>query len=99
MVIYKESKTINYFLPGPEQDNNKRVSAEITHQLQRYFREVFNGIGCFDGMFLLQLKPGSKPHEVPLRCVAYALQKAFQRGVRMKGTTEMQTNKSKTKQR
>ena len=30
MVTDNESSTINYFLPGPDQDNNKRVSAEIT---------------------------------------------------------------------
>ena len=41
------------------------------------FKDVFNGIGCFDGMFSLQLKPGSKPYQVPPRHVAYALQKPF----------------------
>ena len=55
MVIDNESNTINYFLPGPNQDNDKRVSAEITQQLQRDFKDVLNGIGCFDGMFSLQL--------------------------------------------
>ena len=34
MVIDNESKTINYFLPGTNQDNDKRVSADITQQLQ-----------------------------------------------------------------
>ena len=29
MVIDNEPKTINYFLPSPSQDNDKRVSAEI----------------------------------------------------------------------
>ena len=48
-VIDKEPNTINY-LSGPDQDNDKRVSAEIT-QLQRDFKDVFTGIGCFDGMF------------------------------------------------
>ena len=33
MIIEKEPNTINYFLPGPNQDNDKRVSAKITHQL------------------------------------------------------------------
>ena len=33
MVIDKEPDTINYFLPGPNQDNNKKVIAEITQQL------------------------------------------------------------------
>ena len=30
MAIHKEPNTINYFLPGPNQDNDKRASAEIT---------------------------------------------------------------------
>ena len=37
----------------------------------------FDGIGCFKGIFSLQLKPDSKTYQVPLRCVAYALQKPF----------------------
>ena len=36
-VIDKEPNTINYFIPGPNQDNGKRASAEITQQLQRDF--------------------------------------------------------------
>ena len=38
---------------------------------------MFNGIGCFEGTFPLQLKPDSKPYQVPPRHVAYALQKLF----------------------
>ena len=30
LVIDKEPNTVNYFLPGPNQSNDKRVSAEIT---------------------------------------------------------------------
>ena len=77
MAIDKEPNTINCFLPGPDQDNEKRISIEITQQLQRDFKDVFNGIGCIDGMFSLQLKPGSKPYQTPLRCEGYALQKPF----------------------
>ena len=43
MIIDKESNTINYFLLGPNQDNDKRVRAEITQQLQRDFKDVFTG--------------------------------------------------------
>ena len=42
------------------------------------FKDIFNSIGCFNGMFSLQLKPGSKPYQVPPRCVAYTLQKPFE---------------------
>ena len=41
------------------------------------FDNVFNGIGCFEGTFSLQLKPDSKPYQAPLRCVAHLLQKTF----------------------
>ena len=51
MVIDEEYNTINYFLPGPDQENDKRASAEIIQQILREFKDVFNGIGCFDGNF------------------------------------------------
>ena len=61
MVINKE---VNYFLPGPNQDNDKRVSTEITKQLQRDFEDPFGGIACFDGTLSLQVKPDRKPYQV-----------------------------------
>ena len=63
MVIDNENSRINYILPGPIQDNEKRASSEITQKLQRGFKDVFTGIGCFDGTFSLQLKPDSKPYQ------------------------------------
>ena len=68
MVIDKEPNIINYYLLGPNQDNDRRVSAEITQQLQRDFKDVFTGIGCFDGTFSLQVKPDGKPYQAPLMC-------------------------------
>ena len=65
---------IKYFLPGSNSDNIKRASAEITQQLQRDFKGVFNGIGCFNDTLSLQVKPDSKPYQVPPRCIACALQ-------------------------
>ena len=59
MVIDRQHNTISYFLPGPNQENDKQVSLEITQQIQKEFKEVFNGMSCFNGMFSLQLKPGS----------------------------------------
>ena len=56
---------------------NKKKSAIITQQLQIDFEDVFNGIGCFDGTFLFQLKLDSKPYQAPSTCMAYALQKPF----------------------
>ena len=51
MVIDKEPNTLNYFFPGPKQDSDKRLSAETTQKLWRYFKDVFTGIGYFDGTF------------------------------------------------
>ena len=56
---------------------DKRKSIELTQKIHNVFDNVFNGIGCFEGTFLLQLKPDSKPCQVPLRHVAYALQRQF----------------------
>ena len=55
MVNHNNSSNIKYFLPGPNSDADKKASDEITQQLQRYFKDVFNGIGCFDGTFYLKL--------------------------------------------
>ena len=38
---------------------------------------MFDRTGCFKGTFSLQLKPDSKPYQVPPRHMAYALQKLF----------------------
>ena len=55
------NRKINYFLPGHSQEINKKVSAETMQQLQRDFKDVLNGIGCFCGIFSLQVKPDNKP--------------------------------------
>ena len=55
----------------------KRAIDEIAQQIQREFKDVFNGIRYFDGTFSLQVKPDSKPYQAPPRCVAYVLQQPF----------------------
>ena len=77
MITYNDNNNIKYFLPGSNSDNDRRLSAEITQQLQREFKDAFNGIECFYGTLSLQSKPNSKPYQVPPRCVAYALQWPF----------------------
>ena len=62
---------------GPSQESDRIASTEITEQLQRDIEDIFNGIGCFDGMISLQLKPESKPYQAAPRHIAYALQKPF----------------------
>ena len=67
MVTDNKSNKMNYFLQGPIQDNDKKVSAEIMQQPQRNIKIVFIKIGYFDGTFLLQVKPDSKPYQAPSR--------------------------------
>ena len=55
MAIDNKHNKINYFLLGPSQNNNKRGRAEIMQQLKRDFKDVFTGIGCFDGTFYYRL--------------------------------------------
>ena len=66
----------NYFLSSPNMDIGKRKSIGVT-QKHNVFDNVFNGSGCFEGTFSVQLKPNSKPYQAPLRHVAYVLQKLF----------------------
>ena len=57
----------NYFLSSPNIEVDKRKSIELTQKIHNMIDIVFNGIGCFKGAFSLQLKPDSKPYQVPLR--------------------------------
>ena len=63
-------------------DSDKRSSSTMMHSIHMRFDDVFNGIGCFEGTFSLQLKPDSKPYQAPPRCVAYVLQKPFKEELR-----------------
>ena len=49
----------------------------MMQKIHETFSYIFNGIGCFEGTFSLQLKPNSKRYQVPCRHVAYVLQKPF----------------------
>ena len=83
MVINNE---IKYFLPGHKQDNVRRAGTEITKLLQRYFKDVFNGIGYFDGIFSMQVKPNSKSFQAPPKMCSLCTTKHVQRGVTMTPT-------------
>ena len=54
----------------------------MMQRIHTRFGNVFNGIGCFEGTFSLQLKPDSKPYQAPPRHVAYALQEPFKEELR-----------------
>ena len=65
--------SINYFYSSNNVDADKRSSSARMQNICTRFGDVFNGIGCFEGTFLLQLKPESKPYQAPPRHMAYAL--------------------------
>ena len=66
-----------YFLSSPNVEADKRKSIELMQKVHNAFGDMLNGIGCFKGTFSFQLKCNRKPYQVPLRHVAYALQKPF----------------------
>ena len=49
----------------------------MMQKIHNKFGDISNGIGCFKGTFSLQLKPDSKPYQVPPKHVVYVLQKPF----------------------
>ena len=71
------NKLINYFFSSTNTDADKRKSSAMMQNIHNAFGNIFNGIGCFEGTFSLQLKPDSEPYQVPPRHVAYVLQKPF----------------------
>ena len=71
------NKSINYFLSSNNIDVDNRKGSAMMQKIHKTFGNVFNGIGCFKGTFSSQLKPKSKPYQVPPRHVAYVLQKPF----------------------
>ena len=73
----QSAKSINYFYSSKITEAGKRESGAMTQKIHNTYNDVFNGIGCFQGIFLLQLKPDSKPYQAPPRHMAYALQKPF----------------------
>ena len=72
------NNSINYIFSSSNIMTDNRQSSKMTQRIHDRFSHVFNGIGCFKGMFSLQLRPNSKPYQAPPRCVAYALQKPLQ---------------------
>ena len=46
----------NYFLSLSNVEADKRKSIELMQRVHNVFGNVFNGVGCFEGTFSLQLK-------------------------------------------
>ena len=78
---------INYFYSSKYTEADKRESDAMTQNIHNAYSNIFTGIGCFEGTFSLQLKPNSRPYQVPLRCSAYVLQKPFKE--ELEGLQEM----------
>ena len=76
------SKTVEYFLLGPSFDSDKKRSAKSTQWHKNDFEDVFNGIGCFDGIFSLQLKPDSKPYQAPSKIPGICTSKTLWGGIK-----------------
>ena len=75
--LNQSNKSINYFYSSENTEADRRKSDIMTQKIHNTFGNVFNSIGCFKGTFSLQLKPDSKPYQVPPRHMVYALQKLF----------------------
>ena len=65
---HQTNELINYFYSSNNTYADKSKSAAMTQRIHEMYGEVFKGIGCFKGTFSLQLKPNSKPYQVPPRC-------------------------------
>ena len=63
---------INYFYSFKYTEADTRESNAMTQKIHNAYSGIFTGIGCSKGTFSLQLKPNSKPYQVPPRCMAYA---------------------------
>ena len=70
---------INYFASSNNTDADKRKSIKMTQIISDKFGDVFNGIGCFEGTYSIQLKPDSRSYQAPPRHVAHVLQKPFKK--------------------
>ena len=64
-----QTNLLYYFFSSSNVDADKRKSSEMTQKIHDTFGDVFNGTGCFEGTFSLQLKPDSKPYQAPPRHV------------------------------
>ena len=64
MLTDNNNGKINYFLAGP-QETDRKTSAEFIQQLKGGFKDVFRGIGCFNGAIPLQAKLDRKPFLTP----------------------------------
>ena len=73
----KTNQEIYCIIAGLGTEVDSEASAKITLKMHEEFVTVFTGIGCFEGMFSLQIKDDAKPYQMPLRYIAYAFHEPF----------------------
>ena len=70
------SETKECFISGPSYGSNMKRSTETIEQLHKIFKDVFNGIGCLDDTFSLQLLCKAVVSVLPihlLSCVGFCI--------------------------
>ena len=72
-LIDKSEYIVDNSLSVPE-DTSYKLTERLCNECNE---DVFIYIGCFEGMFMLQIKEGGKPYQAPLRCIMYAFQQPF----------------------
>ena len=61
------NKSINYLFSSSNVDEDKRKSSDMMQKIHDTFGDVFNGIGCFEGTFSLQLFALQQPFKEELK--------------------------------
>ena len=56
MVTNEDKYKVNNFVTGPEEEANREESAKLTKAIHNEFKDLFSGIGCFEGTFSLQVE-------------------------------------------
>ena len=77
----KTNYILDYFLPFLNRKGDKEASAKLTERLCDEFEGVFTGIGCFEGMFTLQIKERSKQYKSSAETSYICTPATFQRRV------------------
>ena len=70
-----------------------RQLLDYYNQYTMNLRNVFTGIGCFKGMFSLQVQDGAKPYQAAPRCIMYMLQQPLKEILSIRKTSTYSTTR------
>ena len=73
-VVNNVPNMADYFRLSINREADKKASQLIMQKIHNIFSNVFEEIGCFEGIFKLQAREGSQPYQAPPRQVTYMLQ-------------------------